>query len=109
MVYPHSDSRDRFTFSWLDLELICYAIAGLVAIGWGVRALAHWTIGQWAIGGRLLPILVLAGASAVAVIILCALRHHKRWLYLGAALAILGLVTFVLVSMGVKIPPSWIG
>jgi hypothetical protein len=40
----HDDSQARIDWSWLDLDLIFYAVAGLVVIGLGVRALAHWTV-----------------------------------------------------------------
>jgi hypothetical protein len=34
------DRQARIDWSWLDLELIFFAIAGLVVIGLGVRAFA---------------------------------------------------------------------
>jgi len=103
----HSDRHDRIDYSWFDLELILYAIAGLAVIGLGVRALAHWAMGQWATGSRFFPALVVAGAGAAVVTLVVVLRHRKRWLYLSTALAIIGLVTFVIVSAGVTIPTSW--
>jgi hypothetical protein len=102
-----SDRQARIDWSWFDLELIFYAIAGLVVIGLGVRALADWVAGEWAAGSRILPMLAVGGAAAAIATLLMVLRHRKRWLYLSTALTIIAIVTFILASAGVNIPPSW--
>ena len=104
----HDDSQARIDWSWLDLELVFYAVAGLVVIGLGVRALAYWTVGEWVGGGRLLPVLVVGGAAAAITALLRVLRHRKRWLYLGTALTVIAIVTFVLASSGATVPPAWL-
>jgi hypothetical protein len=103
-----SDRQARIDWSWFDLELIFYAIAGLVVIGLGVRALAEWVLGEWTAGSRLVPTLAFGGAAAAIATLLIVLRHHKRWLYLGTALTIIAIVTYILASAGVTIPPSWV-
>jgi len=102
------DSQARIDWSWFDLELIFYAVAGLVVIGLGVRALAYWTVGEWAVGGRLLPVLVVGGAAAAIAALLLVLRHRKRWLYLGTALTVIAIVTFILASSGATVPTAWL-
>ena len=97
----------RIGWSWFDLELILYAIAGLVVIGLGVRAFADWVADEWIAGRRLLPTLTVGGAAALIATFLTVLRHRKRWLYLSAALTIIAIVTFILAAAGVKIPSSW--
>jgi len=104
----HSDQQTPVDYSWFDLEFILYGIAGLVAISLGVRALAHWTMVEWAAGGRLLPSLALAGVSTAAVTLLIAVRSRKRWFYLGAAFTIIAVVTFLLVTAGISIPAGWL-
>ena len=105
---PRSGRQDRMVDIWLDPELILSGIAGLIVIGLGARALARWTVGEWAAGGRVFPSFVLAGAGATMFGLLIVLRHRKRWLYLGGALAIIAVVTFVLVSADLTIPSSWL-
>jgi len=56
---PRSGRQDRMVDIWLDPELILSGIAGLIVIGLGARALARWTVGEWAAGGRVFPALVL--------------------------------------------------
>jgi hypothetical protein len=101
------DRESRVDGSWFDPELMLYAIVGLVVIGLGVRSLAHWSMSEWASGARLLPVLILMAASAAVTSLLVALRPHKRWWYLGVGLTIIGVITFVLVTAGHTIPPSW--
>jgi hypothetical protein len=102
------DRQARIDWSWLDLELIFFAIAGLVVIGLGVRAFAYWAVGEWTAGRRLLPTLAFGGAAATIAALLLVLRHRKRWLYLGTALTIIAIVTAILASAGTTVPPSWV-
>jgi|SRR5687768_4996737 hypothetical protein len=104
----HDDGQARIDWSWFDLELIFYAIAGLVVIGLGVRTLAHWAAGEWSAGRRLLPILAFGGAAVPIAALLLVLRHRKRWLYLGTALTIIAIVTAILASAGTTVPPTWV-
>ena len=105
---PHSDRQTRFDYSWLDVEFILYGIVGLLVIGLGARALAHWAMNQWAAGNLVLPGVCLVGVSAAFVAFLLIVRSHKRWLYLGTAFAIIALATGVLVTAGASIPAGWL-
>jgi hypothetical protein len=108
MQDSHSDRRTGFDYSWIDPEFVLYGIVGLVAIGLGARALAHWTMNAWAAGSRMVPSVVVAGAGIVTVALLMVVRSRKRWWYLGAAFSFIAVVTFLLVVAGVSIPAGWL-
>jgi hypothetical protein len=108
MHAPHPDRQTRFGYSWLDLEFILYGIVGLVVIGLGARALAHWAMSEWAAGSRVLPGVALAGVGSAFLALLFVVRSHKRWLYLGAAFTIIALATFLLAAAGLSIPAGWL-
>ena len=105
---PRSDRQTGFDYSWIDPEFVFYGIVGLVVIGLGARALAHWTMSEWAAGSRVLPGIALVGVGAVFAALLFVVRSRQRWLYLGAAFAIIAVATFLLVAAGLSIPEGWL-
>ena len=105
---PRSDRRTGFDYTWIDPEFVLYGIVGLVVIGLGARALAHWTMGEWAAGSRVLPFIALVGVGTVSGALLLVVRSRKRWLYLGAAFTIIAVATFLLVTAGLSIPEGWL-
>jgi hypothetical protein len=106
---PHPDRRQTgFDYSWIDPEFVLYGIVGLVVIGLGARALAHWTVSEWAAGSRVLPGFAVIGVGIAFVALLFVVRSYKRWLYLGGAFAIIALATFLLAAAGLSIPAGWL-
>ena len=105
---PHTDRRTPIYNTWCDPEFIFYGIFGIVVIGLGARALAHWAMSEWAAGSRVLPGVALVGIVVASAALLSALRSHKRWLYLGTAFATIALATFILGTAGLLLPPGWL-
>jgi len=105
---PRSDRQTGFDYSWIDPEFVLYGIVGLVVIGLGARALAHWTMSEWAAGSRVLPGIALVGVGTVSVALLFVVRSRKRWLYLGTAFTIIAVATFLLATAGLSIPGGWL-
>ena len=106
---PHPDRRQTgFDYSWIDPEFVLYGIVGIVVAGLGARALAHWAVSEWAAGSRVLPGVALIGFGTAFVALLYVVRSQKRWLYLGAAFAIIAVATFLLATAGLSIPAGWL-
>jgi hypothetical protein len=107
------ESRDRQPprafASWFDPEAALHAVVGALVVGAGANALGRWAVDAWVSGARLLPALV-AGVPVIAAIsLLFLVRTRKRLLYIGYALVSVGLVCFLLASMGYTLPRSWLG
>ncbi len=94
--------------TWLDPEFIVYALAGLLVAGLGAHQLARWTLAAWADGARALPILIVAATTVAVVTLLISLRHRRRFLYLGLALAAVGFASYPLASFGFSLPSGWL-
>jgi hypothetical protein len=94
--------------TWFDPELFLYALVGILVIAIGARALGYWVVDSWAAGRRLVPSAIVAVAMGCVGAALVALRSHKRWLYVGVALAVVGAVCFLLASLGFELPRSWV-
>jgi hypothetical protein len=109
MKYSRTDKAAPSFASWLDPEFVLHALFGLLVVGLGGYALARWAISSWAVGERTLPAVVFTAVAVALVAGLVMLRTRKRLLYLGLALALVGVVSIALASAGYSIPHSWFG
>jgi hypothetical protein len=105
---PHTDRQTPIDYTWFDPEFILYGIVGLVVIGLGARALAHWAMSKWGAGSQVLPGVVLVGVVAAFAALLFVVRSHKRWLYLSTGFAIIALATALITTAGLSIPAGWL-
>jgi hypothetical protein len=104
-----TEQATRNWASWFDPEFVLYAVFGLLVVSVGGHALARWALTSWARGERGLPAVAFAAIAVTLVAVLVMLRNRKRFLYLGVALALVGIITFALASAGYEIPRAWFG
>jgi hypothetical protein len=109
MNESRTEQTTRELASWFDPEFVLYALFGLLVVGVGMQALAHWAFASWAKGERALPAVALSAVAVTTLAILFALRTRRRFLYLGLVLALVGILSFALASAGYSIPRSWFG
>ena len=109
MNESRTEQTTRELASWFDPEFVLYAIFGLLVVGLGGHALARWAFSSWAKGERTLPAVAFIAVTVATLAALFMLRTRRRLLYLGLALALVGIVSFALASAGYSIPRSWFG
>ena len=109
MNESRTEQTTRELASWFDPEFVLYALFGLLVVGLGGHAFARWALASWVKGERTLPLVAFIAVAVATLAVLFMLRTRRRLLYLGLALALVGIVSFALASAGYSIPRSWFG
>jgi hypothetical protein len=109
MNESRTDQSTRNSAFWFDPEFVLYALFGLLVVGLGANTLARWAFASWARGERMLPAVTFIAIAAAIAAILVILRTRGRLLYIGLALALVGILSIALASAGYSVPRSWFG
>jgi hypothetical protein len=108
MASPRDSRNDRRRFpGWLDPEAIAYALIGLLVTAWGVTALARWSVSKWSEGQRVVVGAAVGALTAAVVVALLCSRGRQRVFRVILVLAGVGLVSYVLATLGFQLPQSW--